>query len=540
MSETNTVAAWLEGLGLGQYAAAFEENHITLAMLPDLTTEELKECGVTALGHRKAILAEIEKLAAKPSPATAQPSAPAPAKPAARRPAVPPPARAPIERRQLPPMPVAKAGNEPVTPVAQPVPPPPRKPEAVPAAPPVSVSPVAPPPPLPSRSPAYQRPGFWARLAASKFLFISIVAHLLFGLGATYFIVQRIQAKRKVTFKGGPPSANPSKRALEHKVSMAQKKKTGGAPPQAKRIVSAGIAKVSLPDLPTIPTANTVVPGMMAGLGGAGFGTGMGFGSGSGSGMGGGGGGGGGMTLFGFRGAGSGLVGTFYDLKQKRSKQPSGVNANNYTGIVRKWVDGGMRESELDDYFKAPTKLSTSQFMIPDMPADEAPKAYGVEKEVKPSQWLAVYRGRVQPPKEGTYHFIGAADDVLLVRVNGKLVLDASWAPTSALQPEEVIPPQYVGFPRKGYIRGESVHFSGTSWSEIEVVIGERPGGRFWGVLLVQQAGGGSGGKIPLFRLADAKFPKSDGPPFPNCELKGPLWRVQAASGGSLLDALKR
>ena len=72
-------------------------------------------------------------------------------------------------------------------------------------------------------------------------------------------IVQRMQAKRKVTFQGGPPSVNPSKRALEHKVSMAQKKKTGGAPPQAKRIVSAGIAKVSLPDLPTIPTASTAL-----------------------------------------------------------------------------------------------------------------------------------------------------------------------------------------------------------------------------------------------------------------------------------------
>ena len=49
-----------------------------------------------------------------------------------------------------------------------------------------------------------QKTGFWAQLLASKFLFVSIVAHLLFGVGATYFIVQRIQAKRKVTFQAGP------------------------------------------------------------------------------------------------------------------------------------------------------------------------------------------------------------------------------------------------------------------------------------------------------------------------------------------------
>ncbi len=143
-----------------------------------------------------------------------------------------------------------------------------------------------------SNSSTQPRRGLWAKILASKFLFVSVVVHLLFGVGATYFIVQRIQAKRKVTFQGGPPSVNPSKRALKHKVSMAQKKKTGGAPPQAKRIVSAGIAKVALPDLPTISSANNVVPGMMAGMGGAGTGTGMGFGAGMGSGMGGGGGGG--------------------------------------------------------------------------------------------------------------------------------------------------------------------------------------------------------------------------------------------------------
>ena len=152
------------------------------------------------------------------------------------------------------------------------------------------------------------RRGFWAKLVASKFLFVSIVVHLLFGVGATYYVVQRIQAKRKVSFQSGPPSVNPSKRALEHKVSMAQKKKTGGAPPQAKRIVSAGIAKVALPDLPTISSANNVVPGMMAGMGGAGFGAGTGFGAGMGSGMGGGGGGGTGFSFFGFRGVAQSIV----------------------------------------------------------------------------------------------------------------------------------------------------------------------------------------------------------------------------------------
>ena len=55
-----------------------------------------------------------------------------------------------------------------------------------------------------------KRVGFWAKIFASQFLFVSIVVHVLFGVGATYFIVQRVQAKRKLAFRGGPPSPNAS------------------------------------------------------------------------------------------------------------------------------------------------------------------------------------------------------------------------------------------------------------------------------------------------------------------------------------------
>ena len=56
------LSEWLEELGLGQYAAAFEENHLTLESLHEMTGDDLKECGVTSLGHRKKLLAEIAKL----------------------------------------------------------------------------------------------------------------------------------------------------------------------------------------------------------------------------------------------------------------------------------------------------------------------------------------------------------------------------------------------------------------------------------------------------------------------------------------------
>jgi hypothetical protein len=45
------VADWLEKLGLGQYAQRFAENDINLTILSDLTDQDLKEIGVSSLGH---------------------------------------------------------------------------------------------------------------------------------------------------------------------------------------------------------------------------------------------------------------------------------------------------------------------------------------------------------------------------------------------------------------------------------------------------------------------------------------------------------
>jgi class 3 adenylate cyclase/predicted ATPase len=57
------LAEWLGTLGLGQYAQTFEENNIEYSLLPDLTENDLKNLGVSSLGHRKKLLRAIEALA---------------------------------------------------------------------------------------------------------------------------------------------------------------------------------------------------------------------------------------------------------------------------------------------------------------------------------------------------------------------------------------------------------------------------------------------------------------------------------------------
>src|ERR1700674_1229004 len=53
------VGAWVEALGLGQYARPFAENDVDFLVLTQLTDADLRELGVTSLGHRKRLLTAI-------------------------------------------------------------------------------------------------------------------------------------------------------------------------------------------------------------------------------------------------------------------------------------------------------------------------------------------------------------------------------------------------------------------------------------------------------------------------------------------------
>jgi class 3 adenylate cyclase/predicted ATPase len=87
---TVDVAAWLKNLGLGQYEAAFRDNAIDGDLLPSLTAEDLKDLGVTIVGHRRRLLDAIAALSAasKPPPphAAAGPPATLPAPAVSSRP----------------------------------------------------------------------------------------------------------------------------------------------------------------------------------------------------------------------------------------------------------------------------------------------------------------------------------------------------------------------------------------------------------------------------------------------------------------------
>ena len=55
---------FLRRIGLEQYEAAFRDNEIDDGVLRSLTADDLKDLGVTLVGHRRKILASIAELSA--------------------------------------------------------------------------------------------------------------------------------------------------------------------------------------------------------------------------------------------------------------------------------------------------------------------------------------------------------------------------------------------------------------------------------------------------------------------------------------------
>jgi hypothetical protein len=399
-------------------------------------------------------------------------------------------------------------------------------------------APAAPPPTSPSPS-FFNR--IWAKLKDRRFLFVSVLVHVLFAVIAIYLVVQTITPKRKLTFKGGPPSPNPSQRVMEHKVSLAKKQKTMSAPAPAKRITTTAMSKVALPEMPAMPTMDNSPLSKMSGMAPGGLGMTMGSSGGTGSS----GGGGGGVPFFGLR-TGEGLQGTFYDLKQTRARQPTGMTPEKYSDVVRRFVTGNWDEAaSFSRYFKAPNPLIAQQIIVPAIQATEGPKAFDLADKVQPKMWVIVYRATVVPPYGGNVRFVGKGDDIMIVRFNGRVVLDwsqpdagklSNWRPHTKAY-------KYPFTNNFGVMPGDWVSVEAGKPYEMEVLIGERPGGGFQASLFIERGAGkyeknSSGDPIlPLFRLAGGEFKLPAGAKAPPFAQNAEPWKaVKGVNPGSMLQ----
>ena len=188
---------------------------------------------------------------------------------------------------------------------------------------------------------------------------------------------------------------------------------------------------------------------------------------------------------------GATLIGIFYDLKQTQQRQPIPDYSGRYQPSIDEFLVGGFDEALFNRFFRAALPLYTTQFNIPMMSADGAPKAFGVESMVKPSYWVVHYKGQVAPPQDGTYRFVGYCDDDLIVAINRKVILDGSH-PATHLPRLGWKEPADKG-PRVAANRdaryGDWITLKAGEPVDIDILIGECPGGWFGGVILYEKKG---------------------------------------------------
>jgi hypothetical protein len=256
------------------------------------------------------------------------------------------------------------------------------------------------------------------------------------------------------------------------------------------------------------------------------------------------------VPFFGFRESkgGGAFVGKFYDLKQLKNGTPSKLDEQTgYTAEVGKFINSGWNPANLERFFVGPNPLYTTQIFIPSIDANQGPVAFGLGGRVQPKMWLVHYKGNVVAPESGTFRFVGVADDILVVRFNGRVVLDGGYynptghAPSTYYASTGLKLDPKMGF-YKGSGRGGPVQVKAGESYPMEIVIGEWPGGQFKAWLMIEKDGveyekDAKGNPIlPIFKLAESTVahPTSEAPVFAKT---GPIWKAEKAKDDSTVNA---
>ncbi len=422
-------------------------------------------------------------------------------------------------------------------------------------------------------TPALKKRSIWQKVGAGS-LSISLVIHLMLLAVGVVWVFQVIPSDKEKVVDFDPKGGG-GQSASEVKVQKVAQAKL--VSPNSSRIVAHGaLSSISLPDFEQSQLAS--LSGSLASqsgegpLGGGGNG-GEGLRNGLGGGPGGLGrvpGGGGTASLFGMLNPnGNSLVGTFYDLKQTKNRQPTGVDDAKTQDILYQFVTSGWKERMLKDYFSPDVKLYQTKFFIPVIPASLAPAAFDCADEVEPKRIVILYRGTVTPPKSGKYRFVGCGDDVLAVRFNGKNVFDYGYtiaalgkrvngAHLTEKTEDKVMAKRIRDAKIKlpytryqydttstlnsqigGLAAGQEFEAVAGKSYPIEILISEIPGGYFSTVLMIEEVGveyqkTSNGMPIfPLFRLdsSEPEKPKPGTRGLPPYDRGGPVWKLVNQNG---------
>lgn len=192
-----------------------------------------------------------------------------------------------------------------------------------------------------------------------------------------------------------------------------------------------------------------------------------------------------------------GLEGIMYDFKKKRNGEDVPYEIANPTEFVERAVrlqKSDFSEPSLSRYFRVPQSLFLTHLAIPFSNAESGPSFFGADGDIKPSGWMVHYQGRITVPRSGTYRFSGLGDDYLVLMLKGRMRLAACWSDIQPAIAERWEPTKPTGewlgpFGNMRLVYGDWVHLREGEVIDIDLAIGERPGGKVGFILHVEEKG---------------------------------------------------
>lgn len=138
------------------------------------------------------------------------------------------------------------------------------------------------------------------------------------------------------------------------------------------------------------------------------------------------------MSLFGGTRSlsiGNDFEGTFYSFELNRRGEFSPINRHGVNEVVKRFIESDWNTRVFAPYYRSPQKLYTTCLMIPPVVSELGPEQFGVNlgEGVSPAFWMIHYKGKIAHEEGGRFRLWGAGDNYIIVRVNKKIVLQASF-----------------------------------------------------------------------------------------------------------------
>ena len=358
-------------------------------------------------------------------------------------------------------------------------------------------------------------------------LVISLLFHAAAFFLAGLFVVFTVVNKKDPEFVQPPKVERPRMKLKKPKVKVQKSSKPKPSSRIVAKVKSREMPEIKLPDL--VGTGEGLMGG--AGLGGE-FLDLPDFTK---------------NTVFGEKGStGSDLKATYYDLNRSRNGNSRGnvEPMAEFGKVVARFIQTGCSKTSVAEYFRS-EPLYSPGVMIPRVLSPVGPAAFGQDR-ARPQGWFVHYEGKLVHPTDIRFRFWGYGDDALVVLVDKEVVLSAGvaysspkWVGYVLLTPDwhpsgASIDTVYMAGGKAGW--GDWIDLKGGEVHDIDIIVGESPGGHFSAMLNVQVDGvkyeKTSWGSpiLPMFKTDELSWAQQDAiyeymTPGESCLTNGPIFR---------------